>query len=207
MEIRNNLQLVNVEYESDNKKAVLTFLDKERKEVRTVNFNKQVFKDGKYVDDSDKADKVEEWCKQFFMCEFKDLPKQIGCTKDVYCYDKFNSLFPVEQIEKFTADQLNEIITAKIKEIVVDDSAIRIRYESEGKLYESKMGYAIYQKDMNLWFTDPLKKQKQMDKFKDKFGVDISEKDTLIGHDIIVEVKIAMGKYYYGDIKKFPKKG
>ena len=69
------------------------------------------------------------------------------------------------------------------------------------------MSYAIYQKDMNLWFTDPLKKQKQMEKFKDKFGVDISEKDTLIGHDIIVEVKIAMGKYYYGDIKKFPKKG
>ena len=129
MEIRENLQLVNVEYESEGKKAVLTFLDKERKEVRTVNFNKQVYKDGKYVDDPDKAEKVEEWCKQFFMCEFKDLPKQIGSTKDVYCYEKFNSLFPVEQIEKFTADQLNEIITAKIKEIVVDDSAIRIRYE------------------------------------------------------------------------------
>ena len=209
MELRENLQLVNVEYESDGKKAVLTFLDKERREVRTVNFNQQTYKDGKYIDDPEKAEKVEEWCKEFFMCSFKELPKQIGTVKDVYCYEKFNSLFPVDTAEKFTADQLGDIINATIKEIVVDDNAIRIRYEDNAtqKLYESKMSYAIYEKNMNLWFVDPLKKQKQYEKFKEKFGVDVDQKDTLVGHQIIVEVRIALGKYYYGDIKKFPKKG
>ena len=43
MELRNALELVDVEY--DGKKAVMTFLDKERSEVRVVNFNKQSYDD------------------------------------------------------------------------------------------------------------------------------------------------------------------
>ena len=50
VEKRENMKLVNVEYENEGKKAVLTFLDEERKEIRTVNFNKQVYDNGKYID-------------------------------------------------------------------------------------------------------------------------------------------------------------
>ena len=58
MELRKGLELVSVEYENNDKKAVMTFLDAERKEVRIVNFNKQRYENGKYVDDPAKAEKV-----------------------------------------------------------------------------------------------------------------------------------------------------
>ena len=59
MELRKELELVSVDFENNGKKAVMTFLDKERKQVRVVNFNRQVYRDGKYVDDPDKAAKVD----------------------------------------------------------------------------------------------------------------------------------------------------
>ena len=52
MELRKELELVSVEYENNGKKAVMTFLDKERKQVRIVNFNKQIYRDNKYIDDN-----------------------------------------------------------------------------------------------------------------------------------------------------------
>ncbi len=205
MELRKNLELVSVEYESEGKKAVMTFLDAERKEIRTVNFNRQVYENGKYVDNPDKAAKVDKWCEEYFQCSFDRLASCIGMKKDVYCYENFNSLFEVEQIEKFDASMFGEIYQTEIKEIVVDDNAIRIRYMISGKTYESKMSYAIYMEATKEWFLDPIKKEKQHKKFLEKFGVPVSRKDELIGHPLMVECKKAMGKYYYGDIKKFPK--
>lgn len=206
MELRKNLELVAVEYEGEGKKAVLTFLDQERKEVRTVNFNKQIYSDGKYVDDEAKAEKVDKWCADYFQASFDSLSSCIGMKKDIYCYENFNSVFEVEQIEKFDADMFGEIFQTAVKEITMDDSAIRIRYMIGGKTYESKMSYAIYMPESRTWFIDPLKRDKQLKKFEDKFGVPVAERDTLIGHPLMVECKKAMGKYYYGDIKKFPKK-
>ena len=66
MEKRENLELVNVAFENNGQKAVLTFLDKERAEVRTVNFNRQVYRDNKYVADEAKAEKVDGWCHYIF---------------------------------------------------------------------------------------------------------------------------------------------
>lgn len=206
MEIRKNLELVAVDYESDGKKAVMTFLDKERSEIRVVNFNRQIYRDGKYIDDDDKAAKVDEWCSRFFNTTFEGLADQIGTKKDVYVYDRFNSLFEVEQVEKFTSDMVGQIFQTAISEIVVDNTAIRVRYEIEGRLYESKMTYAVYFEQTKQWLVDPQKKAKQFDKFKDKFGVPVEEKDSLIGHPLMVEGKLAMGKYPYGDMKKFPSK-
>lgn len=205
MELRKNLELVSVEYESEGKKAVLTFLDAERKEIRTVNFNRQVYENGKYVDNADKAKKVDKWCEEYFECSFDSLASCIGMKKDVYCYEQFNSLFEVDQVEKFDASMFGEIYQTAIKDIVVDDNAIRIRYMIAGKTYESKMSYAIYMEATKEWFLDPIKKEKQYKKFLEKFGVPVDRKDELIGHSLMVECKKAMGKYYYGDIKKFPK--
>lgn len=206
MELRKDLELVSVEYENEGKKAVMTFLDRERREIRTVNFNRQSYDNGKYVDDKKKAEKVDQWCADIFEASFDRLASCVGQKKDVYCYDNFNSLFEVEQIEKFTDDMLGEIFQTSVKEILVDENAIRIRYLIEGKTYESKMSYATYMPDTQMWFVDPIKKEKQFKKFGEKFGVPVEQKDELIGHALMVECKKAMGKYCYGDIKKFPKK-
>lgn len=205
MELRKELELVSVEYENNGKKAVLTFLDKERKQVRVVNFNKQVYRDNKYVDDKEKADKVDQWCEEYFGCGFNDLNECVGTKMDVYCYDGFNSLWEIEQIQKFTADMEGLLIQTEIKEIVVDDYFIKIRYEYEGKTYESKMTFGTYFKPTKEWYQDPVKKEQQYKRFEEKFHVPVANKDALIGHQLVVEVKSAFGNNYYGDIKKFPK--
>lgn len=204
MELRKELELVSVEYENNGKKAVLTFLDRERKQVRIVNFNKQVYRDNKYVDDKEKAAKVDQWCADYFQCGFDDLAECIGKKMDVYCYDNFNSLWEVEQIEKFTKDMQGLIIQTEIKEIVVDDYFIKIRYEYEGKTYESKMTFGTFFKATKEWYQDPVKKEQQYRKFEEKFHVPVEEKDSLIGHPLMVEVKSAFGNNFWGDIKKFP---
>lgn len=207
MELRKNLELVAVDYENNDKKAVMTFLDKERAEVRTVNFNKQVYSDNEYRDDADKAAKVEQWCQEYFGVSFIELTNCIGQTKDIYVYDRFNSLFEVEQVEKFTKEMRGQIYQTEVKEIKVDDYFIRIRYIISGKTYETKMTYGTYVENMKQWFVDPQKKETVFAKFKDKYGVPVEEADSLVGHPLMVEVKCAFNKFYYGDIKDFPKKG
>ena len=206
MEPRKDLELVSVEFENDDKKAVMTFLDNERKQVRIVNFNRQSYSNGKYVDDREKAANVDEWCDKYFQCRFKDLGACVGQKKDVYCYDKFNSLWEIEQIAKFTADMDGEIYQTEVKEIIVDDFFIKIRYEINGSTYESKMTFGTYIKDRKEWFQDPIKKETQYKKFEEKFLLPVEQKDALIGHPLIVEVKSAFGNNYYGDIKKFSAK-
>ena len=75
MEIRENLNLIEVRFEQEGKKAILTFLDPERGEIREVNFNKQSYKDGKYQDDPEKAAKVDEWCKTYFNTTFGNFDR------------------------------------------------------------------------------------------------------------------------------------
>ena len=61
-ELAKDLELVAVEYDQGGQKAVLTFLDSEQGFIRDVNFNKQQYDNdaGKFVDDPEKAEKVEK---------------------------------------------------------------------------------------------------------------------------------------------------
>lgn len=208
MELLKDLELVAVDYENNGKKAVMTFLDKERAEVRRVNFNLQAYDSAKatYVDDADKAAKVAEWCETYFGTTFENLGSQIGVKKDVYAYDNFNSLWEVDVTEKFSDGDVGEFFSTTISEITDDGNAVRIKFPYNGKTYESKMTYATYVEAMKAWFVDPQKKLDTYRKFKEKFQTNIEDKDSLIGKQINVEVKKAFNKYAYADIKKFPEK-
>lgn len=206
MEIRENLELVEVEYENNGQKAVMTFLDKVNSEVRVVNFNKQSYKDGKFVDDPEKAEKVEEWCTEFFGTSFDNLAECLGSVQTLYVYEKFNSLWEVDQVEKFTKDMNGQIYQTEVKEVILDDYFIKIRYEIDGKIYESKQTFGKYLESNGSWFLDPQKRDREFAKFEEKYLVPVEERDSLVGHTIMVEVKCAFGTHYYGDIKKFPRK-
>ena len=204
MELKKNLELVEVVYENEGRKATMTFLDAEAGEIREVNFNKQVYKDGKYIDSDEKAKKVDEWCKEYFGVKFEKLGSCVGVRKDVYCYPTFSSLFEVEIVEKFTEDMKGKMYQTRVKEVIADDLFIKIRYEIDGKLYESKMSMGKYIEAMGQYFPDPVKKKRELAKFREKFGLPIEEKDKLAGQKLIVEVKPAFGKFYYGDVKPMP---
>jgi|SRR5690625_2463793 len=205
MEILEQLELVDVTFED--KKAVLTFLDEERGEIREVNFNKQSYDQdkNKFVDDADKAEKVEQWCDEIFGLTFDRLAEAIGERKDIYAYDRFNSLFEVEMFEKFDKEDEGLIFSTEALEVEDDGKAIRIKFEYDGKKYESKMSYADYMEARKEWFVNPVKKKKQFDKFEEKFGISVEDMKDLEGKEITCEVKVAFGKFPYVEVKPFPK--
>ena len=68
------------------------------------------------------------------------------------------------------------------------------------------MQYADYLDARKEWFINPVKRKKQYDKFEEKFQMPVTEIDKMIGKNVLVEVKKAMGKYIYSEIKPFKKK-
>jgi DNA polymerase III delta prime subunit len=207
MELKEQLEIVDVQFE-DNKKAVIIFLDEEMGEIREVNFNKQKFDTDskKFVDDAEKAAQVEEWCAEHFGIPFDRLAECIGERKDVYCYDNFNSVFPVKMIQKFDDDMVGQIFEVEIVHAEDDGKKISLQFEYDGGLYESKMQYADYLEARKEWFINPQKKKKQFEKFLEKFQMPVDEIENMIGKTVLVEVKKAMGKYVYSEIKPFAKK-
>ena len=205
-ELLEQLELVDAIFE-DNKKVTLVFLHEERGEIREVNFNKQVYdKDTKkFVDDAEKAQKCEEWAEEYFGLPFDRLAEAIGERKDVYCYDNFNSLFEVQMVTKFEEDMLGQVFEVEVSNAFDDGKKIAIQFEYEGNLYESKMQYADYVEARKEWFINPIKQKKQYDKFEDKFQMPVTEIENMIGKTVLVEVKKAMGKWIYSEIKPFKK--
>lgn len=202
MEIRENVQLIEVGYENDYKTAILTFLDEDKGQILEVKFNRQKFENGKYVDSEEKAKKVDEWCEEYFELPYDKLNQAIGKRMTVYHYEYFNSLWESEYPQKFDDDSVGQIFTTKIDEIEDDGIGIRINYTIDGTLYRTNMTYSKYVEERKAWFVDPVRKEKQYTKFKEKFGVDFEDNEKIIGKEIMVEVKKAFGKHTYGDIKK-----
>lgn len=204
MEILKELELVDVRYED--KKAILTFLDEEHQEIREVNFNKQIYKDGKFIDDPEKDQKVEELCQEHFGTSFSELSSKVGTKKDIYVYDRFNSLYEINIVEKFSLEEIGTIFETEIESIEDDGISLLIKFKYDDKIYQSKMGYAVYLETKKEWFVNPQKRAQKIEKFKEKFGVSFDDKDQLIGKKIMVEIKGAFGTHTYAEIKPFPKK-
>jgi len=208
MEFKEALEIVDVAFEENNKKATVTFLDPDFGEIREVNMNKQKYDQDskKFVDDETKATQVEEWCIEYFGVPFDRLAECIGDRKDVFCYDNFNSVFPVKMISKFDEEMVGQIFEVEIVHAEDDGKKISLQFEYDGELYESKMQYADYLEARKEWFINPQKRKKQYEKFEEKFGMLVGEIEQMVGKTVMVEVKKAMGKYVYSEIKPFPKK-
>jgi hypothetical protein len=206
-EIKPQLELVDVQFEDNNKKALLIFLDEEMGEIREVSFNKQKYDQDakKFVDDAEKAEQVEKWCDEHFGLTFDTLGQAIGTRKDIYCYPNFNSVFEVQMIAKFDEDMLGQILNVEIVKALDDGKKISLQFEYEGNLYESKMQYADWLDSRQEWFVNPVKKKKQFEKFETKFNMPVSEIENMVGKQVLVEVKKALGKYIYSEIKPFQK--
>lgn len=202
---KEQLELVQVEY--DNKSVNLMFLDEEDGFLRKVVFNKQVYDYNKnqFVDDPKKSEEVDKWCEEYFNTTFDKLEDCIEVRKDVYVYDRFCSLWEVNMVNKFPDEMVGDIFNTEIEEIEDDGLKIVVKYRYNDTLYQSKFQYGTYINSMKKWFVEPTDKNKAYDKFENKFKVPFSEKDSLIGRDIMVEVKKAMGKYTYGEIKPLKK--
>lgn len=207
MKVLENLECVEVSYSADKKKAILTFFDPEACQIREVSYNKQSYDSTakKYVDDPKKEESAEKMIAADLGLTFNTLDQAYGSRHDIYCYDNFNSLHPVATFDKFDESMAGEILQTEIKDIVVDDVAIWIHYDYEGRSYRTPMRYAKWMEAMHQYVLNPIEKEKKIKQFEDKFLVPIEKKDELIGHPIMVEVRKSFNSYW-GDIKKFPRK-
>lgn len=204
MELLKQLELVDVTFEDQ--KATLVFLDEDRGEIREVNWNRKSYDNGKWIDDPEKAEKVDKWAEEFFGLSFDRLAEAIGERRDIYAYDGFNSLYEVQMVSKFDESFVGQLLDVEVNEVTDDGRAIRIFFEYEGDRYESKMTYSTYMEAKKEWFVNPQKRTKQYEKFEEKFGFPVADKEQLVGRNVMVEVKKALGKYVYCEIKPFPKK-
>lgn len=196
MEIIKDAKLVNVENRDG--RIILTFLGDARVYEVTWNLKRYDKDNNDWIDSPDKEAQVEEWAQKYFKCSVKDLDKKaIGRTCDVYAYDTFASLW--ESDNKFTAEDKNKKFQTTIDDITVSDTEILITYKIDDKKYKSKMSFT--QKVGEDYFLNPIKQKKQLKNFEDKYGVPIEQRASLIGQPILVKVKSAFGKYFYGDIE------
>ena len=178
----------------------MKFYDTENDVLRTVKFNKQAWdrEKGQFVDDPEKEQKCEEWSQKYFGCSFDEVPEQVGVCRDIYVYENFCSLWETEDTQRakrFDAP-VKGIIKTKIENIYVDTVGIHVEYKYNDELYESKYTYSEFVKDLKKWVRDPEREERAKRRFKEIFGRDISEKDTLLGEEIQVQVKKAFSSYY-----------
>lgn len=187
--------LMDAHYFDDSKKSVtLTFLTKDRT-LRNFRMSLQRYDETKpkkerFVDDAKKAEETEKFAKDFFNCEFNQLENIVGTKFDMYVYPKFITTRPLPQPEKFDKTLVGKVIPCHVTSIFEDGHSIKCRYTDDktGKLHESKWTYATYFPNMKEWFEDPERKDKQYGAFKETFGTDLANSDTLIGSAINVIV-------------------
>lgn len=199
MERIENCEMIKAEIVNNNR-LEMKFYDRENDVLRTVKFNKQNYdrEKGQFVDDPEKAQKCEEWSQKYFGCSFDEVPEQVGVSRDVYVYENFCSLWEAEETQrakKFDGP-VKGIIKTTIENIYTDNVGIHVEYKYNDELYESKYTTAEFVKDMKKWVRDPEREERALRRFKEIFGVDVSDKDSLIGVDIQVQVKKAFSSYY-----------
>ena len=199
MECIKNCQMIKAEIVNGTR-LEMKFYDAENDLLRTVKFNRQSYdrEKGQFVDDPAKAEKCEEWSQKYFGCSMDEVPEHVGAFHDVYVYDNFCSLWESDETQrakKFDSP-VKGIIKTKIENIYTDNIGIHVEYKYNGDLYESKYTTAEFIKDLKKWVRDPEREARAYKRFKEIFGKDISEKDSLIGADIQVQVKKAFSSYY-----------
>ena len=208
MEKLEQLELIEVTQDLD--KTVFTFLDRERGEVRDITWNTKKYDSdtNKWTASTETMERVEGWAKDYFDCTYPELANLADkdVKKDVYAYDKFNSLWEASQVAKFSKEDVGQIFSVTVTDVVEEVSGLKIKFDYDGETYQSNMGWAKFIEATKEWFSDPIKKSKQQAKFEEKFGIPFENKVELIGKDVMVEVSLAFGTAVYAEIKPFPKK-
>lgn len=194
--------LIEVEYQNDNKKALLTFLDQEAGEVLEVSMNQQSYEDGEFVDDPERAERIKAKAQETFGTDFDSLTDKIETEYTVYKYGTFNAMDELDIVEKFTMDQVGEIIEAEITEVIDDGVKVSVRFDYEDKTRELKMTYGKWVDGVHKFFPNPVKQEKIYAKFKENFGVDIEHKDEVVGKTLMVKIELAFKKFPYTSFLK-----
>ncbi len=203
------LELVEVKVEDHS--ADMTFLYEELGEIREVRWYIDRYEDKKWVKSDEQREKFENNCESILKIAPDKIEDAVGNKYAVWEGEKYCYLWEPQEIEKFEADMVGQILNAEIVEINEYEAVIQIKLNYEDKIYQSKMNFGKWIQAMKKSLPDPQKKQRQLEKFEEKFHVPFDEKDSLIGTSVMIEVKKnnmdSTGKNpTYIEIKALPKK-
>lgn len=203
------LELVEVKVEDHS--ADMTFLYEELGEIREVRWYIDRYEEKKWVKSDEQREKFENNCESILKIAPDKIEDAVGNKYSVWEGEKYCYLWEPQEIEKFEADMVGQILNAEIVEINEYEAVIQIKLNYEDKIYQSKMNFGKWIQAMKKSLPDPQKKQRQLEKFEEKFHVPFDEKDSLIGTSVMIEVKKnnmdSTGKNpTYIEIKALPKK-
>jgi len=105
-------------------------------------------------------------------------------------------------VEKFTEEDVGEIITAEVTEVIDDGVKVSVRFDYKGTKHELKMTYGKWVDGVKKFFPNPVKQQRVYTKFKDQFGVDVADKEDLVGKEIMIKIELAFKKFPYAAFLK-----
>lgn len=203
MDLMKNCEIVNID--ENESKYIFLLLDRENREIHEIIWNKKAFDKStkSWVESDEQIEKVKGYAKEILGVELDNLQDSIGQKHDVYCYETFDSFWPVSIRNKVPKELIGQIFQAKIKDVRLDDDGIYIDFDYEGDTYTSNMRFT--QKVGEEYFVNPQKKRKQFANFEEKFNTPVEQRSKLIGKNIMVEIKSAFGNPY-AEIKKLPAK-
>lgn len=148
------------------------------------------------VKDVEYEAKTREMCQEKFGVDFELLLTTDIPTIDMFCVEGrafFTEFTPRPQTTKFDATfKPKKIYTGVIEQVIHEDGkGIYVYFRSEdGLLRVQNMSYAKYNEGTKEWFLMPSKQIKQIARFKELFGVNVTDDlTTLIGTEINFEVK------------------
>lgn len=200
-----------VDVTTKDKGVELTFL--KDASVRIVKLNRQKYDEAgkKYVNDPEQEERYAKNIKEYLGVEPEDIAEVLDKEFDVWETENYCALWEPKELKKFDESWIGQILTAEITAVQEFEAKAQIVLQFEGEEYGSNINYGSYIPSLKKSLVDPQKKSNQMKKFKDKFNVEFEDRDTLVGTDVMIEVKKnpmdSTGKNpTYIEVKALPKK-
>lgn len=183
------LQIVEIEDKED--ALTLTFFHESAGEVRQVKLKKQRYDEAtkKNVPDEEQYERYINNLKELLGVSEDEIETLIGLSFEVWESENYCSLYEPKTLAKFGEEEIGQIYTAEIEEIRVYDAKAQIILGYDGKRYGSNINWGNYVEALKKSLPNPQKKHKQLEKFEKNYHVKFEDRETLIGTDVMIEVK------------------
>jgi hypothetical protein len=212
MEVKQCLELVEVNKNDAKTTLELLFLDKEETQIYTVKFSRQKYNKDiqEFVDSDEKSKNVDDQLQTELGVCYDTAENAVGKTHDIYVYSNRNP--PFNSLTEASVAKPDEEFLKKYRSgfyttiDAVEDTGERIRliFTINGDKYatsnsteeKTSFNYGDWLKSREQFLPNALKKEKAYSNFTKIFGIPIEDKDSLIGRKIKIYPNKA-GKNYY----------
>lgn len=201
-----------VEVEDTDNNLILTFLMEEEGEIRQVKFNKKKYDNtiNKWVNDNEQLVRFNENVQEYLKVPLEEVGYIVGQKFPVWEASNYCALWEIKEYSKFPSDYVGQILQLPLVGYDIQETKIVLIFEHGDGQYVSNINFGQYIESLKKSLLDPMKKEKQYNRFKEKFHVPVSEIESLVGREFMVEVKAnnmdSTGKNpTYIDVKALPK--